>query len=714
VRFYHDDEVLLAEVAAFLDQALRSGGSAVVIANPHRVDTLKRRLVSLGSLKNSPDLPPGRLIALDAQEALDHFMVDGWPDAQRFDATVGKTVRDACAAADTVHAFGEMVALLCMQGLYDAAIRLEQLWNGLREKCRFSLFCAYPWRLFPTEELASAFHDICTEHDHVRAQEHPTPDLPLDVQLRLARLEQRTVALQAEVVRLKESEQALKRRERELADFMEGAVEGLHRVGPDGTILWANNAELTMLGYRWEEYVGHHISEFHLDQDVIDDILTRLLDGETLYDCPARLRCKDGSIKHVVIHSNGSFEDGSLRYTRCFTRDATERHQLELAYREREALLAELTASNRAKDEFLAMLSHELRNPLAPISAAAQVLMLAADDPERVRHTAGIVERQVGHLSGLIDDLLDVARVTRGVIVLERHRLDFRQIVSDAIEQAKPQMEAYRHRLLVHVPPAAVPVLADRKRMLQVVANVLSNAGRYTPEGGQISVRLDAEKEHMTLTVSDNGIGMTPELVARVFDLFTQGERGADRSQGGLGLGLALVKNLVELHGGNVHADSAGPGKGSTFTICLPLLSEESAPTSERAASSLPRLDKHSLRVMVVDDNADAADTLCMLLSMAGHEAYACYTAADATESARSTRTQVFILDIGLPDLDGFALAKRLRAMPETAGATLIAATGYGHEQDRQRALAAGFDHHLVKPVSIEALLAILAALPRA
>ena len=708
VRFYHDDAVLLTEVADFLDRGLRGGGSAIVIATQEHLDALRRQLMGFGSLKGQPAWFPGELIMLDAAATLAGFMVDGWPDERLFDEVVGNTVRKACAKGRSVHAFGEMVALLCERGLYDAAVRLEELWNRLGEACRFSLFCAYPWNLFPTQELAEDFHRVCCAHDHVRPEGQEVKEGQQELYLQLALMEQKNLALQGEVARAREAEQTLRHRERELADFVENAAEGLHRVGPDGTILWANKAELSLLGYRWEEYVGRHIAEFHADPDVIGDILRRLNAGETLYDQPARLRRRDGSIKHVVINSNACFENGRLRYSRCFTRDATERHLLEQAHREREALVAELSHANRAKDEFLAMLAHELRNPLAPVSAAAQLLAVAADDPARVRQAAAVIARQVGHMKGLIDDLLDVARVTRGLVVLSRTPLDLRDIVAEAVEQAAPQLHGRRQHLELDLPREPAWISGDRKRILQVVANILTNAIKFTPEGGRIGVRMSVSEHEVALTVSDSGIGMDAELAARVFDLFVQGHRTLDRAQGGLGIGLALAKSLVESHEGAISAYSGGPGEGSSFTVTLPRLAGDALGAAEPAAPAMTGMAGQALRVVVVDDNRDAADALVGLLSACGHEARALYSSSAALAAAGVDGPEVFVLDIGLPEIDGLVLAGRLRALPATANAVLIAVTGYGQPRDRELALAAGFDHYLVKPVDADVLLDLL------
>lgn len=708
VRFYQDDVTLLTEVADFIDQGLRANGVAIVIATDDHLNALRQQLMGLGSLKGQRGWFPGQLIMLDAAEALARFMVADWPDEQLFDAEIGNLVRTACGSGSTVHAFGEMVALLCARGLYDAAVRLEQLWNDLARECRFALFCAYPWQQFSTDEQAAAFQRICCEHDHVCPSAHVLPEGGQDVSRQLAILEQKNLALLGEVARAKQAEVTLRHRERELADFLENAAEGLHRVGADGSILWANKAELQMLGYRWQEYVGHHIAEFHADFDVIESILERLQRGETLHDTPARLRCKDGSIRHVVISSNACFEDGHLRYTRCFTRDATERHLLEQLHRERESLVAELSQANRAKDEFLAMLAHELRNPLAPVSAAAQLLTIAAEDPQRVRHASAVITRQVSHMTGLIDDLLDVARVTRGLIVLTKTPLDLRAVVAEAVEQAAPQTQARHHRLQLDLPQEPALIEADRKRIIQVLSNILANANKFTPDHGSIGICLRLTETEVQLTVSDTGIGMDEELAVRAFDLFVQGHRALDRALGGLGLGLALARSLVEAHGGSIAAASDGPGMGSVFTICLPRLADQGASMGAVDAPPVTGRADRALRVTVVDDNRDAADALAALLSAMGHQAVALYSSAAALEAAAADCPQVFLLDIGLPDMNGLELAGRLRAMPETAGVCLVAVTGYNQSSDKKLAREAGFDRHLAKPVETMDLLAIL------
>jgi signal transduction histidine kinase/ActR/RegA family two-component response regulator len=375
----------------------------------------------------------------------------------------------------------------------------------------------------------------------------------------------------------------------------------------------------------------------------------------------------------------------------------------------------EIRLADQRKDEFLAMLGHELRNPLAPISAAASILEMAANDSKRVVQASKIIARQVSHMTHLIDDLLDVARVTRGLITLDKQALDLRDILSEAVEQVRPLINQRGHHLSLHLPPEAASVQGDRKRLVQVVVNILNNAAKYTPEGGKINARLTVQEHEVTLEVKDNGIGMAPELIEHAFDLFAQAERTSDRSQGGLGLGLALVKNLVESHGGKVNAFSEGVGKGSTFTISLARLAA-AAPVQTNGADmeKLIAADGKSLQIMVVDDNRDAANTLKMFLNMAGHDVLIEYAAQDAIERAKVTSPHVYLLDIGLPDMDGLELARTLRAMPRANSPTLIAITGYSQELDREKSRDAGFDHHFVKPIDTSQLLALLSQIDAA
>ncbi|WP_288378034.1 GAF domain-containing protein, partial [uncultured Massilia sp.] len=379
--------------------------------------------------------------------------------------------------------------------------------------------------------------------------------------------------------------------------------------------------------------------------------------------------------------------------------------------RSERAARVEAERLSHTKDEFLAMLAHELRNPLAPISSSASLLSMQFKDEPRIRQASTIISRQVRHMSRLIDDLLDVSRVTRGLVKLQLGVVDFRDIVSGALDQARPLLQEKEHAVALHLPQEPVYVRGDQTRLVQSVANILNNAAKYTQRDGRIALCLEAADGRMCLTVSDNGSGMPAELVPCVFDLFTQGARTLARSQGGLGLGLTLVKRLVELHGGEVGAASGGVGQGSSFTLHLPCaeapLDGACAPALEEpGAAPLAR----PLRLVLVDDNADAADSLSNLLGVQGYHTAVEYDARSALRRARAERPDAMLVDIGLPDIDGYQLAQQLRAMPETSATVLVAITGYGQAGDRERAIGAGFAHHLVKPVDMNALARVLEA----
>ena len=416
---------------------------------------------------------------------------------------------------------------------------------------------------------------------------------------------------------------------------------------------------------------------------------------------------KAGSAEHCRVFPDGRrvwidlraypTQDGGIA---TFFRDITDRKLVE----------EKLVEADRRKDEFLAMLAHELRNPLAPISAAAELLRLGNVDARRVHQSSTIISRQVRHMTRLVDDLLDVSRVTRGLITLGQARVAARTVIEEAIEQVRPTVDTRAQTLTVRLPSAGIAVLGDKARLVQVVANVLANAAKYTPAGRGIDLRADLHGNRLVLSVRDEGIGMDVELTGRVFDLFTQAERSSDRAQGGLGLGLALVKHLVELHGGTVGCSSPGLGKGSTFVITLPLLPEEAPDLPEPVVAAPAGIAR--LKVLVVDDNTDAAEMLGLLLAAQGHDVAIEHGALGALARARSMRPDVCLLDIGLPEIDGHELARRLQQDPGMADSVLVAVTGYGQPQDRDAALAAGFAHHLVKPLDVEVLLEVLAGVP--
>jgi PAS domain S-box-containing protein len=834
VRFFEDDGFLLDEVVEFVHGALRSGGVGLVIATAEHLSVLTRRFSGFQLATAYAKWHPGQVLVMDAHELLSQFMAADWPDADRFERSVGRIVAEAAATGATpIHAFGEMVSVLCAQGKYDAALRLEELWNDLAARHGFHLFCAYASKLFADAEHALTFQRVCRAHNHVCYSERlaaaRTPD---DVRHLVASWEHKALALDAEVARRKALETRLRQRESELSDFLENAAEGLHKVAGDGTILWANRAELELLGYSREEYVGRHIAEFHVDGPVIESILSILAAGGTLRDQPARLRCKDGSIRHVLIHSNGCFESGELMYTRCFTRDATDRvarqlaqdqlcdtlmnapvatallvgadhvfrmanrrfcdmvgrddvvgkpfasalpqwstdeiqrqlnhvlttgeaftaeefridyqvgdaqcedryfklnlepcrsaagsvdgviavivdlteqvrtrHAMERSFAEREQLLSQLREASRAKDEFLAMLGHELRNPLSPIVTALQLMRMRGDTG--TEREQAIIQRQVQHLVRLVDDLLDISKITRGKIELKKEWLSLSEVLTKAVEMSSPLLEQRNHRLAVDL-PAHIQLHADAVRVAQVVSNLLTNAARYTDIGGDIVLSArQVEGAAIEICVKDNGTGISAEMLPRVFDIFFQGTRTVSRSEGGLGIGLALVKNLVQLHGGSVHAFSDGPGRGSEFVVRLPVAAAD-VPPGVRPVADESCTSPRGLRLLLVDDNVDAADTLASLLRADGHDIVVAHDPAAALECIQWFVPDVAILDIGLPVMDGYELLAHLREKAELGACCFVALTGYGQYADRERSREAGFHEHFVKPVDPDVVL---------
>jgi CheY-like chemotaxis protein len=354
------------------------------------------------------------------------------------------------------------------------------------------------------------------------------------------------------------------------------------------------------------------------------------------------------------------------------------------------------------------MLAHELRNPLAPISMAAQILKIGPSTPARLQQTCQIIERQVTHMTSLLDDLLDVSRVTGGMVTLAQDLQDMRGIVEHALEQARPLINARGHHLTLNLVEQPAWVHGDSTRLVQIVTNLLNNAAKYTAPGGEIGLKLALLDEQVVLTVRDSGIGIDSALLPHVFDLFTQGERSSDRTQGGLGLGLALVRSLAQRHGGEVTASSGGAGRGSSFEVTLPRAATGGTAPSSALAALTPAA---SLSILIVDDNADAARTLALFLTSQGHAVRVAFDGEQALRLARTAAPRVLLLDIGLPDMDGYALARHLRAMPATRDSVYIALTGYGCPEERERSRQAGFAHHLTKPVNALALASLLGAL---
>ena len=381
---------------------------------------------------------------------------------------------------------------------------------------------------------------------------------------------------------------------------------------------------------------------------------------------------------------------------------------LQMEIEERRGVEALLQTSNRRKDEFLAMLSHELRNPLAPIRTALEVIRRLAPAEPKLTWATDVTGRQVAHLTRLVEDLLDVARINQGKIALQSEKLDLRAVVAHAVETAKPFIDSRRHQLHTAIPDTPIVLRGDFARLSQVVANLLNNAAKYTDEGGSIELALTLRQGEAVVSVRDNGVGIDAELLPNIFELFEQGKRSLDRSQGGFGVGLTLVHRLVELHQGTVTAVSAGSGRGSEFQVVLPCLSEVGDDVSPLLDGGPREAPRAACRILVVDDNRDAAEATKVLLELGGHEVKMVGDGAEALACAPVFAPDVVLLDIGLPQMDGYQVAKRLRTLAETRASCLIALTGYGQPADRERARDAGFDHHLTKPADPDALLALV------
>jgi PAS domain S-box-containing protein len=792
----------------------------------------------------------------------------------------------------------------------------------------------------------------------------------------------------------RDAEKRLRRSEQELSDFFETAAIGLHWVGPDGTILRANQAELDMLGYTRDEYVGRHIAEFHVDRGIIDDVLACLHRGETVRDRASQMRHKDGTVRDVLVNSSVLFENGEFVHTRCFTLDITERSRSEHAlveserrlrlvsdnvpalisyidrdhryrfvnarYREwlgvdqdslsegihmrdmlgadvyegrlpyidrvlkgetvrfesvtphrslglrpsdvgyvphigqdgtvqgfyvvsfditerkrteetlrirarqqhavaelgkvalREpdlqrvfdhatatvaetleieycklleilpaegglflragvgwkpglvgrlrivggmesqagyALLSQhpvvvadlrqenrfsdanllldhgvvsgmtcvvtganaspwgvigahatrqidfseddvsflaavantlsdailrhraeeaLKETDRRKDEFLATLSHELRNPLAPLKNSLHLLRMLSNPDPRTNSVHEMMERQVNHLVRLVDDLLEMSRISRGVLELRRERVELSAIVRNAVETSQPLFERAGHRLAVSLPQRTLWLDGDPVRLAQILSNLLNNAAKYTPAGGHVSVRAWEESSSVVVSVKDDGIGIAPEALGRIFEMFSRGEQAAEPGDSSLGIGLPLARRLAEMHAGTIEAHSAGRGHGAEFVLRLPLAAEPQQPGAAAVRRDEPVAAKK--RVLVVDDNRDAADSLGMLLEALGAEVSVVHSGADALEAFARVAPALVLLDIGMPGMDGYEVARRIRASHPGQPVSIVALTGWGQEEDRRRARAAGFDHHLTKPADMDVLQRLLAA----
>jgi CheY-like chemotaxis protein/two-component sensor histidine kinase len=362
-----------------------------------------------------------------------------------------------------------------------------------------------------------------------------------------------------------------------------------------------------------------------------------------------------------------------------------------------------LFEADRRKDEFLATLSHELRNPLAPIRSAARILRAPDAEPQSRVWASQVIDRQVHTMSALLDDLLDISRITHGTLTLSRQVVTLSTVVDAALEVARPVIEARRHRLLIDIPATPIEIEADPLRLSQALSNLLTNAAKYTDPGGQITLFGRTEGDSLVISITDTGIGLARESLTQVFGMFSQVKSALDRSEGGLGIGLALVRGIVELHGGSIEARSEGPGKGCEFRLTLPAHATVRVAARPDCEPSAPRA-RTKRRILVADDNRDGAQSLALVLELAGHTVVVANSGREALDRTRELRPELVLLDIGMPDMNGYAVASALRSEPWANDMKLIALTGWGGEEDKRRAFAAGFNHHMTKPVDLDLL----------
>jgi PAS domain S-box-containing protein len=500
----------------------------------------------------------------------------------------------------------------------------------------------------------------------------------------------------------KQAEESLRQSEERLALLIDSVQDyAIFMLDVEGRVATWNKGAERIQGYTAEEIIGRHFSCFFSSEDIARgvpqrELETAIRDGRTETE-GWRVRKDRSQFRANVVITAVYDKQGQLRGFAKITRDRTERQRIE-----------ELEVADKQKNNFLAMLAHELRNPLAPIRNGVQVLKMASHDQSMIDSTAEMMERQIVHLVRLIDDLLDVSRIVAGKIHLNRNPIEVSTFIQRAIEEVQPTLDAGGHELLVTLPARQIVVDGDLVRLSQVVSNLLSNAAKYTERPSQIWLTVEHGEDEAVIRVRDQGVGMDSEFITRMFNLFEQADNTLSRTRGGLGVGLTLVKRLVELHGGTVTATSAGLSQGSEFVVRLPVVTDGRRHATTRIYSAQALSKQPGRRILVVDDNADAAMSVFNMLKMWGHEVQVAFNGPDALSLARTFRPQIVLLDIGMPGMSGYDVAKELRAQPEFSSLVITALTGYGQPDDRRRSREAGFNHHLTKPPDPEMLAELL------
>ena len=632
VQFYETDDFLLNSLCDFINKGLGAGDACIVVATKSHRHSLDERIRASG-IDLEAVQASGQYVSLDAAETLAKFMIDGSPEPERFTQLVGEIIARAAQGRRHVRIFGEMVALLWTQGKYDAAIRLEELWNELHKYQDFSLFCAYPINSFDGEELAQPLCDVCTAHSYVIPAESYTRLDTTDDRLRaISLLQQKANSLETEIAERKEAERAL----RAMKDQLEAQV-----------------------------------------------------------------------IENARLH--------------CQVQQELEKCE-QLLIREQLAR-AEAERANRLKDEFLATISHELRTPLSAIIGWCSMLRGGRLDQPMIARALETIERNAKSQAQLVEDILDVSRIIRGKIHLNIEVVDLATVINAAIDSVQLAADSKGIQLEVRFDPSARHISGDAGRLQQVVWNLLSNAIKFTPSGGRVEVRLERVNSEIQIAVKDTGQGIHPDFLPFIFDRFRQADATTTRQYGGLGLGLAIVRHMIELHGGTVHADSPGEGQGATLTVKFPASADrsESRKTAQGSIDtdepanpqSAPHHALEGVHVLLVDDNVDSLHILRIVLGEHQADIQIATSVAEALEVLKWYEADILVSDLAMPGEDGYALIKKLRAQEAESGKHIpaVALTAYVRVEDRARALSAGFDMFVPKPVEPSELIEAITSL---
>jgi signal transduction histidine kinase len=682
VEFYRAGEFPAASVARAMRASLLSGRAAVALARSKHLDTLRDALRALG-VDIHASMDSGALRLIDACAVADASLHEGRLDLRAVEQMVLEPMAASLRRHGRIYAFGELVDVFVERRERDAALALEKWWNQQVAAHPIKLHCAYCLNGFADAASVEPFRHICDAHDDVCEDESATV-APTRL---LAEIDQLSAALTTESrmrSALEPTREHLLAVQQIAAQLGEAitvadvsrviASAGCDRLGATRVALFVEE-----LG-RWHDL----ISDRTQDTLPAGAIVLRVRDhdvGALALDFPIDMRrnANHRALVHDVVQQTAFALDRARAY------DAAEQ-------------------ASRVKDEFLAMLGHELRNPLAPIVTALQLMRMRGD--AHLLKERAVIERQVGSLVRLIDDLLDVSRITRGKVTIERRTSDLADVVNQALEQATAAISEAGHHLEIDI-ESGIVLEIDPDRLAQVIANLLGNAAKYTPPGGRIDLRVRSTPARVRIEVSDNGIGIEPTLLPRIFELFVQGRQGRDRSRGGLGLGLAISRAIVDLHGGTISAVSAGAGLGTTVTVELPRLPHVRLQHDPAGTSR----DRARMRVLLVDDNRDAGQMLAEALRELGHDVHLAHDGKEGLRVAVAIRPHVAILDLGLPEIDGYELARRLRHTLANECPRLVALTGYGQPADRRLSAETGFAAHLVKPVVVDQLDAALRGL---